>query len=246
MKKSLFAVFVAMLFATTAFAQYTVKAGYTLSTQTAKLKEDNMTYKEDPFNMSGIYLGASYEFPLLSKPWGDLSVNPGLTYSFYGKTVADESETIAGVKTSARECVYEHYLDLPVHGKYTYDLIPGKLKLSGYAGPVISFGLASTSVARVKAGDNWSVERVNLYTGASRSRSEFNGEKSSEKHKGIGSDYSMFDIRFTLGVSANLFDMADFCIGYDFGLLDRYTDPKGGSKTIFHTHILRIGLAYSF
>ena len=32
-------------------------------------------------------------------------------------------------------------------------------------------------------------------------RSEYNGEKSSEKHKGIG---------------------------YDFGLLDRYTDPKGG------------------
>ena len=246
MKKSMFAVFVAMLFATSAFAQYTVKAGYTLSTQTAKLKEDNSTYKEDPFNMSGIYVGASYEFPLLSKPWGDVSVNPGLTYSFYGKTVADESETIAGVKTSARECIYEHYLDLPVHGKYTYDLIPGKLKLSGYAGPVLSFGLASTNVTRIKSGDNWAVERVNNYNGNSRSRSEYNGEKSSEKHKGIGSDYSMFDIRFTLGVSANLFDMADFCIGYDFGLLDRYTDPKGGSKTIFHTHILRIGLAYSF
>ena len=186
MKKSLFAVLVAMLFATTAFAQYTVKAGYTLSTQTAKLKEDNVTYKEDPFNMSGIYLGASYEFPLLSKPWGDVSVNPGLTYSFYGKTVADESETIAGVKTSARESVYEHYLDLPVHGKYTYDLIPGKLKLSGYAGPVLSFGLASTNVSRIKAGDNWAVERVNNYNGNSRSRSEYNGEKSSEKHKGIG------------------------------------------------------------
>lgn len=246
MKKSMLAVLVAMLFTTAASAQYTVKAGYTLATHTAKLKDDNTTYKDDPFNMSGIYMGASYELPLLSKPWGDVSLNPGLTYSFYGKTLNAESETVAGVKTIARECRYEHYLDLPVHAKYTYSLIPGKLKLSGYAGPVISFGLASTSVARVKAGDNWSVERVNLYTGASRSRSEFNGEKSSEKHKGIGSDYSMFDLKFTLGVSANLFDLADFCIGYDFGLLDRYTDPKGGSKTIFHTHILRIGFAYSF
>ena len=62
----------------------------------------------------------------------------------------------------------------------------GKLKLSGYAGPVLSFGLASTDVTRIKAGDNWAVEKVNNYNGNSR------------------------------------------------------------SKTIFHTHILRIGLAYSF
>lgn len=133
MKKHLFtlvALLVSVVLADKASAQYTVKAGYTLASQTTKLKEDNMIYKEDPFNMSGLYVGASYEFQLLSKSWGDISINPGLTYSFYGKTLNAESEIVAGVSASAREAVYEHYLDLPVHAKYTYSLIPGKLKLS--------------------------------------------------------------------------------------------------------------------
>lgn len=246
MKKILSIVLMAVVFAGSAYAQITVTAGYGLATHTAKMKSGGLTAKEDPLNMSGIYVGGSYEFGLLSKSWGDLSINPGLTYSFYGKTLKSESEEVSGVKITAREARYDHYIDLPVNVKYSYDVLPGKLKLSGYAGPVFSFGLAATQVSKATAGDDWGVERVNLYTGTVKTKSVVAGEKSTENVKGEGTDYSMFDLKLGIGVSANLFETVDVFVGYNFGLLDRYTEPKSDVRAISRTNVLQIGVAYSF
>lgn len=246
MKKILSIVLMTVIFAGSAYAQITVTAGYGLATHTAKIKSGSVTEKEDPLNMSGIYVGASYEFGLLSKSWGDLSINPGLTYSFYGKTIEAESEEISGVKITAKEARYDHNIDVPVNVKYSYNILPGKLKLSGYAGPVFSFGLAATQVSKATAGDDWGVERVNLYTGSVKTKSVVAGEKNSEKVKGEGTDYSMFDLKLGIGVSANLFETVDVYIGYNIGLLDRYTEPKSDVRAISHTNVLQVGVAYSF
>ena len=49
----------------------------------------------------------------------------------------------------------EHYLDIPVNVKYGYDVLPSKLKIFAFAGPVFSFGLSSVTSA---SADNSIVE----------------------------------------------------------------------------------------
>ena len=134
--------FAAMFFAVDAYAQLGVGVGYNLMNTTHKLADDS-----DDDSLNGFYVEATYDFNFLEANWGSLGIQPGLRYSFAGET---ESEKMPGLTT--RASLTEHYLDIPVNVKYSYDIMPSTLKAYAFAGPVFSCGLASS--LKVKANDD--------------------------------------------------------------------------------------------
>lgn len=239
-------VIAAMALAANASAQLSVGAGYGLASHTAVDKTPNSVTKADPTNMSGFYVGAAYGWNFLSRNWGDLSLQPGLTYSFYGKCIEQENTNVEGFEASYKGSRRDHYLDVPVHVKYAYDVVPGTLKLSAFAGPVFSFGLGATLIEREESGDNYSNTRFNMYTGKFKTTGKLAGNKFSESGGDGDTNYSMFDIKLGLGISATLFEMFDVRIAYNLGLLDRMTEKVEGYNRISHTNVFQIGVAYNF
>ena len=125
MKKIYFILIAAALFlAVDANAQIGVGLGYNLLTTTATMADES---EDDSLN--GFYLEATYDFNFLNKNWGSLGLQPGVRYTFAGESDSDE---VAGVK--AKESFTEHYLDVPVNVKYSYEIIPTTLKAYAFAG----------------------------------------------------------------------------------------------------------------
>lgn len=234
----------ALAFATNAHAQLKVGVGYGLETQISKLVVGDESEK-DSEGLSGFYVNASYNWDFLSKNWGTLSLQPGLTYSFYGDGDVDK-ESIADIETAAKESWREHYLDIPVLVNYSYDLMPGTLKLSAFAGPVFSLGLASTQIAKIQAGDDWTTTRLNMYNGNSTIKGTMNGEKMEETVKGDGTEYGMFDLKLGVGIAATIFDKFDVRLAYNIGMLDRMGGKSDNINSILHSNVLQVGVAYNF
>lgn len=231
---------VAMAFAASASAQLSVGAGYGLASHTRITKTGNTTNTVDPLNMSGFYVNGTYEINFLSKNWGDLSVAPGLTYAFYGKCISEESTKEDGISFSEKSSRRDHYLDVPVHVKYAYNVIPGTLKLAAFAGPVFSFGLSSKTIMREEYGNDYTVSRLGNYSGKYVVKSSF--AEDNEKGDLGDTGYSMFDLKFGFGIAATIFEKIDFRIAYNVGILDRYSSDSYSS----HTNVLQIGVAYNF
>ena len=142
----------------------------------------------------------------------------------------------------------EHYLDIPVNVKYSYNLLPGTLKLSAYAGPVLSFGLGSNIVAKASEGDNHITMRMNMYNGNTTMKGKVSGEKVDEKGKGSDTGYGMFDLKLGLGITATLLEKFDVKIGYNIGLVNRMSkaNTEDSYKLISHTNVFMIGVGYNF
>ena len=130
----------AMFFAVEANAQIGIGVGYNMLNNVQKALDE-----DESSALNGFYVEATYDVNFLEKSWGELGLQPGLRFSYAGD---HESEEALGVKAKASE--NETYLDIPVLVKYSYDL--NVLKLSAFAGPVVSCGVSS--VAKVSAGDN--------------------------------------------------------------------------------------------
>lgn len=153
---------------------------------------------------------------------GALNVAPGIYYSLLTKSDADSYAGVADLKVD----VTEHYISVPVMfnaGLAFADGIVGRI----YAGPTLAYGLASNSkytasatipvIGTVSKGD-----KVNNYD---------------------DSDYSRFDIMLGGGVAVDFFDMVRFNIGYDYGLVNRYS---GDGDVTRHRSQLSVGVAYLF
>lgn len=250
--KKFYAIFAAavaaMAFATNSQAQITVGAGYGLANQTAKIISDSSKEKFDPTNMSGLHIFGTYEWNFMSKNWGDLSLEPGVSYAFYGQKIKDEKETVGGVEMSSRTSRREHYLDIPVNVKYSYNIMPGTLKLSAFAGPSFSFGLSSAQIGKIKSGDDWMVMRANLYNGNVRSRGENDGKSFKNSEKGEKTGYGIFDLKLQVGIAATVIDKIDVRIGFSAGLVNRMakTNADSGNKYVSHTNLFQIGVGYRF
>ena len=194
---------VAMLFAIEAKAQIGVGVGYNmLSTSYGEVAESE--------SLNGFYIEATYDYNFLNDSWGSLAVQPGVRFTYAGTS---ETEETLGLTASKNET----YLDIPVLVKYTYDL--DALKLSAFAGPVISCGLSSSSSL---SGD-----------GASLSASNY----------GEDGVYGRFDIKLGLGIGATFMEKYNAKIGYNVGLLNRYT---GESDAAFRTGVFYLGIGYNF
>lgn len=232
----------AMAFAVGAKAQISVGAGYGLATHVAKtLSSDDEVLDDEDEGLSGFYINASYNLDLLSRKWGVLSLQPGLTYSYYGFSDSEREDNF-GTTTFTKTSLNEHYLDVPVNVKYSYDLLPGTLKLSAFAGPVFSFGLSSTAVARVDVGDDWTKIRTNNYTGTVTTKGNVAGVSLDSTEKGSGTGYRMFDLKLGLGIAATVIDKLEVKFAYNIGLLDRME----AQNVRLNTNVFTVGVAWNF
>ena len=213
MKKICFILVAAAMFiAVDAKAQLGVGVGYNLLNTTATLADES-----DDESLNGFYVEATYGFNFLNKKWGTLGIEPGLRYTFGAEA---EQEEILGVKT--RASLTEHYLDIPVHVKYGYEVLPSKLSVHAFAGPVFSVGLASTS--KVSADDT--TVKTNNYE---------------------NSDYGRFDLKIGLGAGITIAERFNVKVGYNFGLLNRYTGEQVDEyKYKAHTGVFYVGAGFCF
>lgn len=168
-------------------------------------------------SLNGFYIETEYNFNLLDEQWGTLGIQPGIRYTFAGES---EKAELYGEKV--RLSVAEHYLDIPVQVKYGYEVISSKLNINAFAGPIFSIGLASI----VKGSMDDSVVKTNAYK---------------------DSDYGRFDLKIGVGVGVDLFEKLNVKVGYNFGLLNRYTGEQIDEyKYKIHTGVFYVGVGYNF
>ena len=168
-------------------------------------------------SLNGFYIETEYNFNLLDEQWGTLGIQPGIRYTFAGES---EKAELYGEKV--RLSVAEHYLDIPVQVKYGYEVISSKLNINAFAGPIFSIGLASI----VKGSMDDSVVKANAYK---------------------DSDYGRFDLKIGVGVGVDLFEKLNVKVGYNFGLLNRYTGEQIDEyKYKIHTGVFYVGVGYIF
>lgn len=198
----------ACFFAIESNAQIGVGVGYNMLLNVQKTLDENSDETLD-----GIYIEGTCDINLLDKSWGELGIQPGLRFTFAGN---QESEEVLGVVGKAS--VNEVYLDLPILVSYAYDL--DVVKLSAFAGPVLSCGLSSVSKLRI--GDN--VTKTNYY--------------------GDDSVYGRFDVKLGVGLGAIVKEKVTTKIGYNAGLLNRYTGNLNNLSC--RTGVFYIGVGFNF
>lgn len=197
-----------MFFAVEANAQIGIGVGYNMLNNVQKALDE-----DESGALNGFYVEATYDINFLERNWGELGLQPGLRFSYAGDY---ESEEAFGVKAKASE--NETYLDIPVLVKYSYDL--DAVKLSAFAGPVLSCGLSS--VAKVSVDDN--TTKASNY--------------------GDESVYGRFDVKIGLGIGAAFMEKFNAKIGYNVGLLNRYTGNLDDLS--FRTGVFYVGVGINF
>ena len=223
----------AMFLAVDANAQLQVGAGYNHGTTTERIADE-----DDSEDLDGFYLEATYGLNLVEKGWGTLALEPGVRFTYLGES---DSDIEFGYK--AKSAFNETYLDIPVHVKYSYDL--GAVKLSAFAGPVFSMGLTSVLKTSVKGeGVNYVRKHYN-YSGKTVVKGE--GASSSINPEGL-TDYGRFDIKLGLGVGATFMEKFNVKVGYNIGMLNRYTGEqlRKDYKYKMHTGVFYAGIGFSF
>lgn len=214
----------AMFIATEANAQLGIGAGYNHGTTTVRMDGES-----ESDGLDGFYVEATYDWNFLDRGWGSLGLQPGVRFSYMGESDTEEEY---GVRMKAS--FNETYLDIPVHVKYSYDL--GAVRLSAFAGPVLSLGL--TSASKISA-DDYMVKYHN-YTGKTVTK----GEGSSSSKPEGDTNYGRFDLKLGLGVGAAFMEKFNVKLGYNIGMVNRYTGELDKYKK--HTGVFYIGLGYSF
>jgi hypothetical protein len=127
-----------------------------------------------------------------------------------------DSAELLGVLTKSSWA--ETYLDIPVFVKYSQDFRVWDFFV--FAGPVFSCGLSSQSKTSVK---DISTE-INVYEG--------------------DPEYGRFDLKFGVGVGVTGLDNYNVKVGYNFGMLNRYT---GSLRDLsYRTGVFYVGVGYSF
>ena len=233
MKKIYFIIAAALFFAVDANAQLQVGAGYNHGTTTERIADE-----DDSEDLDGFYLEATYDLNFLEKGWGTLALQPGVRFTYLGEA---DSDIEFGYK--AKSSFNETYLDIPVHVKYSYDL--GTVKLSAFAGPVFSMGLTSVAKTSISGEGMNYVAKYHNYSGKTVTKGE--GSSSSVNPDGL-TDYGRFDIKLGLGVGATFMEKFNVKVGYNIGMLNRYTGEQVLKDHKFkrHTGVFYAGIGFSF
>lgn len=99
----------------------------------------------------------------------------------------------------------------------------GQIKAYAFAGPVFSIGLAST----LKASLDDESASTDMYD---------------------DNDYGRFDLKLGLGAGVTFLEKYNAKIGYNIGLLNRYTGNQSDSDTKLkmNTGVFYVGIGYNF
>ena len=164
--------------------------------------------------LNGFYAGVGYSIPLAA----GIKVTPGIYYSVLMGSDAESFGSFASLKGDKQE----HYLNVPVTLSLGANLAPD-IRLFAYAGPTLSVGLISqTKVTTSILGFS---------------------KDSVVDHYASDSGYGRFDVLVGGGAGVELMKRFRVNVGYDFGLLNRYT---GSGNGIEHRNQLVAGVALVF
>lgn len=200
-----------------------IEIGYLNSTYRTKAASGEVT-KSDP--MSGFYVGLVKDLRLFA----GLSIQPGLYYSYLNTA---EKEEIPSFNLSSSYT--EHGLNLPIHIKYTFDIVPA-FGVYVFAGPTLSLGLAANtkiSFTGEALGNTMTFDaRYNSYTG--KSKSENIPEESLDQINRYLPQTRMnrFDVLMGGGIGLNLVKFVTVKGGFDYGLLNRFNEDMADAGTL--------------
>lgn len=239
MKKNVrFVLITVLLFAAmTSSAQFEIDAGYLNSTQKADV--DGNSSKSDPSN--GFHIEATYDFYIVK----GFSIATGLNYSALFSNDEDSLtfDDIISLRSTVK--MQEHYLDIPVRLKYTFD-IANNFRIFAYGEAKFIFGISSSYKSTLSGTiSNQNVDgdmTYNFYTG---------DLKMNDLEFAIADPilsetrYSRFDMQLGVGLGVELFNRLVVKGGYDWGLLNRFKETIMNDATLRRNQF-NISLGFMF
>ena len=191
-----------LLIGVNASAQLSIGAGYVNSQVRERTSSSSDVTVE---NTNGLAAGVSYSIPLAK----GFAIVPGVYYTYTNKTGMKSGE-LFGLKLKGEADLQEHYVTVPLHLSFGAEINPD-FKVFLFAGPSFCAGIASTihGSADIAGG------LVNLDTG------KFD-------NYGEDSTYGRFDVLVGGGIGFDLLKRVRFKVGYDCGMLNRYTGDSDG------------------
>lgn len=273
MKNLFFAMVVAaMAFAVNANAQISVGVGYaneTVVSKTSHKMPDGIkgySWDKNKMQLDGFYLEAAYNLDFASVASGTLSLQPGIRYYCLSNLNSKSKMNAKGdddgkkgiLKSSEKNSYSDHFIDIPINVKYSYDIVSGALKAYAFAGPVISLGMAASSVKATsyysqydgEKVDYKEINKVNAYTGKYVFKDYNSDTDEVESEKGKDDKYksfNMFDLKLALGLGITISEKIDIKFGYNIGLLNRsFIKNADDTKFATHSNVLYFGAAYNF
>ena len=216
MKKFIVVVFALMLLAGgRAYAQWSLGAGYVHASLVSRYAGGE-TYDKTAFN--GLYAGIGYVLPVTR----GLDFTPGVYYEYIACGEKTEGRTLDFLGETR-----EHYLNVPLTLQLGADLSPD-VRLVLFAGPTFRLGLDSITSYSL----GWSVHEFEVLKGGIN------------HHNFRGDDYSRFDLLLGGGIALEVLSRFRLQLGYDAGLLNRYTGEPDDLR--MHARRLSAGIAYLF
>lgn len=234
--KTLKAIFITSLLicTTTSFAQIAIRAdvgvlGYN-------------TFCPNPLQITtipglGFQLGADYDIHLKNSFY----LTPGLYWSYRAASIDSPIEDVHGI-----ELLQEHFLNIPIHAKWKFDIKPEKFGIYVYVGPIFSVGMSSRSnfdltVSAIKVEGTY--DYFNGYSdfkapALSGSTSDKINDMIQDELDAMGVRYSRFEARLDWGVGFVFKGHHELVTGYDFGLNNRL---KG---TLAEDNVMTVGNIY--
>jgi len=164
---------------------------------------------------NGAYGGLGFTLPLV----GDLSVTPGIYYTYLASRTA--VSYASGFVTAAGN-TKEHYINVPISFEYGAEILPN-FRLFFFGGPTLSVGLASK-------------------TTFSASVLGFSANSTVDNYAD-NSNYGRWDVMLGGGMGVDLARRLRMTVGYDFGMLNRYTASSNYTR---HRNQLHAGVALLF
>lgn len=192
----------------------------------------------------GIQFGADYDIHIKDAFY----ITPGLNWSFRTATEdVDESSVIVS------ESLREHFLNVPVHAKWRFDINPGEFGMYAYIGPVLSLGLSSRSKFEfysppfiVKGNCNYFSGDINFMDTASpEGISDELNDMMQNIFDAYGMKYSRIEARLELGVGFVVSGHNEIVLGCDFGLNNKLSG-KFGNYTRITCSTAFIGYRFRF
>ncbi|MCX4337634.1 MAG: outer membrane beta-barrel protein [Bacteroidales bacterium] len=203
----------------------------------------------DPVQVScifglGFQFGADYDIHITKI----FHLTPGLYWSFRATEIDCPVENVYGL-----EHLQEHFLNIPVHAKWKFDIRPEKFGMYVYVGPVFSVGMSSrsnfdlmVSAIRVEGTyDYFNGESDFKVPALSGSASDKINDMIQDELDAIGVRYSRIEARLDLGVGFVIKGHHELVSGYDFGMNNRVKGALA-ENNFMNVSNLYVGYRYRF
>ena len=192
----------------------------------------------------GLQIGADYDIHITKRFY----LTPGLYWSYRAASGNSPVEDVYGT-----ELLQEHFLNIPVHAKWKFDIRPEKFGIYVYVGPVFSVGMSSRSnfdmmISAIKVEGTY-----NYFNGDSDFKSPVLSGSMSDKINdmiqdeldAMGVRYSRLEARLDIGVGFVIKGNHELVTGYDFGINNRVKGALA-ENNFMNASNLYVGYRYRF